>query len=212
MKNKVYVLCLSLILSGCAGSDVKEEETKEPESKEVAEVTSVVQTAPSVAHYNQAPATKHEDGPIAKAMAIVNAKSDSEIVGAVTFTVVNNGLRVVADVGGLEPGKHGFHVHEHGDCSAHDGSSAGGHFNPHNTKHGGPESEVRHAGDLGNLEANEYGFAHYDRVFPDLYLNGKYSIIGKSIVIHAGEDDLVSNPSGNSGKRIGCGPILNGEL
>ncbi len=206
MKKTAYALCLSLILSGCGGSDVKEEEVKEQENKEVAVV------APPVEHYDQAPVAKHEDGSIKIAMTVVESKNDSDVVGAVTFTVVENGLRVVADIGGLTPGKHGFHVHEHGDCSAHDGSSAGGHFNPHNTKHGGPDSEERHAGDLGNLEANEFGFAHYDRVFPDLYLNGEYSIIGKSIVVHAGEDDLVSDPSGNSGKRIGCGTILNGEL
>jgi superoxide dismutase, Cu-Zn family len=216
MKKIAYVASLSLVLAGCGGSeDSKEERARDQEDKR--EVSVTVETAPSQKvhteeiRYDQTARLKPDPAPIKKAFAIVQAKSGSEIVGAVNFTAVDGGVRVVADIGGLKPGKHGFHIHEHGDCSAHDGSSAGGHFNPHNKKHGGPAGVERHAGDLGNLEANQYGFAHYDKVIQGLELNGENAIIDKSIVVHEGEDDLVTDPSGNSGKRIGCGAIVAGE-
>lgn len=143
----------------------------------------------------------------ARAYAIIKPTSGSRVIGTVSFHKVDGGVRILADVAGLSEGKHGFHVHEHGDCSAADGSSAGGHFNPTGAKHGGPDSAERHVGDMGNLEANEEGFAHYDQINSLMELNGKNSIVGKSIVIHEGEDDLVTQPTGNSGARIGCGEI-----
>lgn len=144
---------------------------------------------------------------VAKAVAVLEAKDDSKVEGTVTFTQERGGVRIVADVYNLTPGKHGFHVHEHGDCSAHDASSAGGHFNPFGKKHGGPDDPDRHAGDMGNLVADEKGHAHYDRVDDLLEINGPNSIIGRSVVVHAKEDDLTSQPTGNSGARIACGVI-----
>lgn len=146
-------------------------------------------------------------GEIKEAIVSITPTENNKVTGVVTFTVVHGGVKVIADVSGLSPGKHGFHVHEHGDCSSHDASSAGGHFNPTHKKHGGPDSHERHVGDLGNLDADATGRAHYDRVDKVISLNGPDSIIGKSIVIHAGEDDLKTDPSGNSGARIGCGKI-----
>ncbi|GAB4233042.1 MAG: hypothetical protein Tsb0021_11860 [Chlamydiales bacterium] len=141
------------------------------------------------------------------ARAVVEPAKGSNISGIVTFTEVDNGVLVVADIKGLKPGKHGFHVHEHGDCSSPDFTSAGGHFNPTNKKHGGPDSAERHVGDLGNIEAKQDGTAHYERVDQVIELSGPNSIVGKSILIHADEDDLVSQPTGNAGARIGCGII-----
>jgi len=143
-----------------------------------------------------------------RAYAFIDPKEGSQVVGAVTFVEVDDGVRVIAHIDGLTPGKHGFHIHEHGDCSADDASSAGGHFNPTNQKHGGPDSAERHIGDLGNIVANENGYGHYDRVDSVITLEGEQSIIGKSVVIHEDEDDLVTDPVGNAGKRIGCGVIL----
>lgn len=151
--------------------------------------------------------TGEQENKVTQAFCVVDAKSGSNVAGAITFIQEKDGLRILADISGLTPGKHGFHIHEHGDCSAADGTSAGGHFNPTNNKHGGPDSEVRHVGDLGNLEADKFGFAHYDRVDTLIELNGEYSIIGKSIIIHADEDDLVSQPTGNAGARVACGAI-----
>jgi Cu/Zn superoxide dismutase len=152
-------------------------------------------------------ATDKSTQPVVKAVAVLEAKDNSGVEGTVTFTAERGGVRIVADVFHLTPGKHGFHVHEHGDCSAHDASSAGGHFNPYGQKHGGPGNPNRHAGDLGNLVADETGHAHYDWVDDLLDLNGPNAIIGRSVVVHANEDDLTSQPAGNSGPRIACGVI-----
>ncbi len=205
MKKIAYIAALSAILTSCGGSDEENDVSIQNTEKPA---TDLNQSNGD----QQAKEVKNDDGPVKKAFAVVQAKSGSEVVGAVDFIVVENGLRVVANIGGLAPGKHGFHIHEKGDCSAHDGSSAGGHFNPFNKKHGGPDTAERHEGDLGNLEADQYGFAYYDNVIEGLKLNGDYSIIDKSVVIHEGEDDLKTDPSGNSGARIGCGLIVNGEL
>jgi len=188
----------------------KEEEKKDDEAAEAAPPEVIEQETAASVHYDQT--GRQEEKLIEKAFAIVNPKGGSEVVGAVIFTEVDGGVKIVADIGGLTPGKHGFHIHEHGDCSAVDASSAGGHFNPTNKKHGGPDSAERHLGDLGNIEANQYGFAHYERIDSDLSLNGEYSIIDKSVVVHEGEDDLTTDPSGNSGKRVACGEIVSTEL
>jgi len=129
--------------------------------------------------------------------------------GTVSFTTQDGAVAIVADLEGLEPGKHGFHVHETGDCSAPDASSAGGHFNPAGSSHGAPDNPPaqRHVGDLGNLEADADGMAHYERVDQVVTLEGPESIVGKAVVVHAGADDLTSQPSGNAGPRAACGVI-----
>ena len=126
--------------------------------------------------------------------------------GEVRFYKVSGGVRVVAQLEGLSPGRHGFHIHEKGDCSAPDASSAGGHFNPSGAPHGAPTADktARHAGDLGNIEAGPDGKAGYDRV--DTVLDYA-QLQGLSVLVHAGEDDYTTQPSGNSGARIGCGVI-----
>lgn len=141
--------------------------------------------------------------------AIVEVKSlaGHQITGKVTFTKVPDGIKIVADVDGLKPGKHGFHVHEFGDCSGKDGAAAGAHFNPTNSRHGGPDSPERHVGDLGNLEADRNGHAHYERVDRLISFEGKNSILGLSIIIHADPDDYTTQPTGASGARIACGMI-----
>lgn len=144
---------------------------------------------------------------IKKAVAVLKATDGNTVAGTVTFTAVDGGVLIVADVTNLKPGKHGFHVHEHGDCSAHDASSAGGHFNPTKTKHGGPDSPERHVGDLGNLEADAQGKAHYERTDKLIALEGPDSVVGRSVVVHADEDDFTTQPTGNSGPRIACGEI-----
>jgi Cu-Zn family superoxide dismutase len=108
---------------------------------------------------------------------------------------------------GLTPGKHGFHIHEFGDITSDDGSSAGGHFNPLNMPHSMPTSEKRHAGDMGNIEANENGNAHLDYIDSVMELDGNYSIVGHAVIVHEKEDDLKTQPTGNAGPRIGYGVI-----
>lgn len=126
--------------------------------------------------------------------------------GEVRFYKVSDGVRVVARLEGLSPGRHGFHLHEKGDCSAPDAASAGAHFNPSGAPHGAATADktARHAGDLGNIEAGPDGKASYDRT--DTVLDYA-QLQGLSVLVHAGEDDYTTQPSGNSGARIGCGVI-----
>jgi Cu-Zn family superoxide dismutase len=142
-----------------------------------------------------------------KAIAVLSSASGSNVKGTVTFTKVAGGVKVVAHVTGLTPGDHGFHIHQFGDCSAPDATSAGGHFNPHNTPHGAPDAEARHAGDFGNLTANADGHAHYERLDTLIKLTGPESIIGHGLIVHADPDDLKSQPTGNAGGRVACGVI-----
>jgi Cu-Zn family superoxide dismutase len=143
---------------------------------------------------------------VSKATATLEPKSGSKVTGTVTFTKTGAETRVVADIENLTPGKHGFHIHEKGDCSAADAASAGGHFNPTHQHHGGATGSERHAGDLGNIEADASGKAHLDWT-GKLSFSGDNSIIGRSVVVHEKEDDLKTDPAGNSGARIACGVI-----
>jgi Cu-Zn family superoxide dismutase len=141
-----------------------------------------------------------------KAVCTVVPLSGSKVMGKVTFTQTADGVEVEAELTGLSPGKHGFHVHEFGDCSKIDGSCAGGHFNPEKKPHGAPDAEERHVGDLGNIEADADGKATYKRVDKLIALSGPHSILGRAIIVHANPDDF-SQPTGNAGGRIGCGVI-----
>jgi Cu-Zn family superoxide dismutase len=121
---------------------------------------------------------------------------------------VGDKLRVQARIAGLTPGEHGFHVHEAGDCSAPDASSAKGHFNPAGKQHGHHGGGERHAGDMPNLVADAAGNATVNGEVTLLSLgNDANGIINRSVVIHADPDDYKSQPAGNSGKRVACGTI-----
>lgn len=144
---------------------------------------------------------------IAKAIALLYPTKGSQVHGAVTFEVVEKGVRVVAYLEGLAPGKHGFHIHEFGDCSSLDGTAAGGHFNPTAMPHSMPMREERHVGDLGNIEADKDGNAHLDYVDSMLRLHGDTSIVGRAVIVHEKEDDLKTQPTGNAGGRLACGVI-----
>ena len=129
--------------------------------------------------------------------------------GLVAFVAVDGGVQVTAALNGLTPGVHGFHIHENGDCSAPDASSAGGHYNPAGTPHGAPDNapDQRHVGDLGNLVADAQGVAAYDRIDTVIHLTGPSSILGKAVIVHADADDFVTQPSGAAGVRVACGVI-----
>lgn len=142
-----------------------------------------------------------------EAIAVIHPTEGNDISGTVTFNAEEDEVRVQAEIEGLESGNHGFHIHEFGDCSAPDASTAGGHFNPDDNPHAGPEAEERHVGDMGNIEGNEDGTATRSYVDSVLTLNGPESIIGHAVVIHEGEDDLESQPTGDAGARLGCGVI-----
>jgi Cu-Zn family superoxide dismutase len=143
-----------------------------------------------------------------KAIALLHPTEGNKISGTVTFTEVADGVQVQAEITGLTPGKHGFHVHEFGDCSASDASSAGAHFNPTNQPHAGPDADARHVGDMGNIEADASGVAKSDYLDHNISLaNDERSVIGRSVAVHAKADDLKSQPAGDSGARVACGVI-----
>jgi Cu-Zn family superoxide dismutase len=144
---------------------------------------------------------------IEKAVAFIRPTKGNSVQGKVTFTLERKGMHVVADIEGLTPGKHGFHVHEFGDCNSDDGTSAGEHFNPTNKKHGGPDGSEHHVGDLGNIVADDQGYAHFDSFNKEIKFEGENNILGKSVVVHSNPDDYTSQPAGNSGPRLGCGII-----
>jgi Cu-Zn family superoxide dismutase len=144
---------------------------------------------------------------VTKAAAQLESKSGSKVTGMVTFTKVGDEIQVVADIQNLTPGKHGFHVHEKGDCSAADAASAGAHFNPTQKHHGGPMNLDHHTGDLGNIEADASGKAHVDITDKVLKMTGAESIIGHAVIVHEKADDMKTQPTGDAGGRLACGVI-----
>lgn len=144
---------------------------------------------------------------VTSAVAVLSPTAGNDVHGVVHFTQESDGVHVVANVEGLTPGKHGFHIHAFGDISAPDGTSTGGHFNPTHEQHGAPTAEHRHAGDLGNITADASGHGTMDYVDHTIMLNGPMSIVGHGVIVHAGEDDLHSQPTGAAGKRVAQGVI-----
>ena len=169
---------------------------------------SLVAAAASMGVFAQTPETK-TDAPTKAIAELVPTKAGTinGIDGTIIFTKTEKGTRIQAEITGLTPGKHGFHVHEFGDASSADGKAAGGHFNPKGMIHGDPSKTApRHLGDLGNIEADASGKATYDLVDPDLPLSGPNSIIGRGVVIHEKADEY-SQPVGNAGGRLAVGVI-----
>lgn len=152
------------------------------------------------ADHNETPKTE-------KAIAILEPTAGSQVKGTITFTKVGDGIRVEGVVTGLTPGKHGFHVHQFGDLTAPDGTSAGGHFNPGGEPHGGPAAKERHAGDFGNIDAGADGMSKFAFTDTHISFEGDDSILGRGVVVHAKADDMKSQPSGEAGGRVAVGVI-----
>lgn len=183
MRKKILSLAVTILLIGFIGCGQNKEETEDQS------------------------AAQNQMQEITKAVAHLESTEGNKVTGTVTFTKVDSGIHITADIEGLKPGKHGFHIHEKGDCSAPDGSSAGGHFNPDNVKHGAPTDSVRHVGDMGNITADKDGKAHFEWTDNLMAFSGSHNIIGKAVIVHSAADDLKSQPSGNAGSRIACGVI-----
>jgi len=136
------------------------------------------------------------------------------VSGTVMFEDDGKECKITYAVTGLSPGKHGFHIHEKADFS-NGCISAGPHYNPHNATHGGPDGDIesRHVGDLGNMLADESGCARGSISDKLIKLSGEYSVVGRSVIIHADCDDLgegghtLSSTTGNAGARVACGEI-----
>ena len=136
----------------------------------------------------------------------LKSRSGSSVEGHVFFHQVGDKIHMAYEVKGLPPKSvHGFHIHEKGDCSAADASSAGGHFNPTGKMHGDPATMNHHAGDLGNITADEKGLAKGEGMISAAVTVSKLQ--GLSVIVHDQADDEKTQPSGNSGSRIACGII-----
>lgn len=143
-----------------------------------------------------------------RAEAALKPTQGNNVTGTVYFSQAGDKVRVVAEVQGLSPGLHGFHIHEKGDCSAADGTSAGGHFNPGGRPHGNPDHADHHAGDMPQLVAGANGVARLTAYLEGVVIGeGESGIVGRGIIVHAAPDDFKTQPTGNSGARQACGVI-----
>jgi Cu-Zn family superoxide dismutase len=163
-------------------------------------------TAPSVG----TPAPPPEGPPAVGAVAELKATQGNGVSGTLMFSPMGDGVHITGAIKGLAPGStHGFHVHEKGDCSAPDASSAGAHFNPTQQPHGDPGGASHHLGDIPNVTADGEGSVELDLHVSGLTLRTGQAddILGRSVIVHEKADDYTSQPSGDSGNRLACGII-----
>lgn len=148
---------------------------------------------------------------VTSATAEIKPTQGNDVKGSVTFKVVDGALRVSGQLSGLKPNtEHGFHIHEKGDCSAPDGSSAGGHFNPAQSEHGSISADPHHGGDMPNIKSDAQGNATIDGPVSSNVNIGKgdaFDIAGHAVIVHADPDDYKTQPTGNAGGRLACGVI-----
>ncbi|HEY0156630.1 MAG TPA: superoxide dismutase family protein [Thermoanaerobaculia bacterium] len=142
------------------------------------------------------------------AVASLMSTSGSTATGTVTLQQLGDGsVEVTANLRAVPPGVHGFHIHEKGDCGDN-GNAAGGHYNPLNTPHGAPNTDPHHAGDFGNVTADENGNVNHRFTTRSITVaDGPATAVGHAIILHANPDDLTTQPTGNAGARIACGVV-----
>ncbi len=194
MKRTLLTIALSVVAAACGGK------SKPPAPAPVVEAPKPDPTPTPVEP--AAPPTPKA------AVAELAAASKSKVKGTIDFKEVDGGVEVIATIEGLKAGDHAYHVHEKGDCSAPDATSAGGHFNPNSHPHGSPDAAEHHEGDFGNLTAGKDGKATKTFVMKGITLaDGPTSIVGKGFIIHEKADDFKTQPTGNAGSRVACGVI-----
>jgi len=190
---RALAVASALSLTACGGSSAEEDEA--PPTDDTAGAEQPVQDPPGAEP--------------AVATATVQPTEGNDVSGTVTFTQGADAVTVQIDLTGLPPeSTHGFHVHETGDCSAPDGTSAGGHYSPRGHDHALPEADARHAGDMGNLVADANGEVQDSRTFTVFSVSqaDPPPVSGRAVIVHADEDDG-GQPTGNAGARIACGVI-----
>jgi Cu-Zn family superoxide dismutase len=199
--SRFTLACLAMGMSALCLSSCVRKESQSAVGTGTAAGTSA--SAPAAGPAGNAKAMK-----ITKAVCVLTPLGNSGVKGTIWFTQKGDKVEITGEVSGLTPGLHGFHIHEFGDLTDTDmGKHAGGHFNPTNMPHGGPNDEKRHAGDLGNLEAGQDGKAVVKMLDGVILLNGPPSILGRGIIVHADPDDLKTQPTGNAGGRVAVGVI-----
>ncbi|RXG30444.1 Cu-Zn family superoxide dismutase [Leeuwenhoekiella palythoae] len=194
MKNYALLFSLALTLgfTSCKNEN-KDKETDETMTTDATEV--------------------QEEAPVSKKLTIsLDSKSGSTATGNVVFTEEDGEVSMTAVFEGLEPGMHAIHIHENADCSADDGTSAGGHWNPTKEQHGKwGDAEGYHKGDIGNFEADDNGNGTITMATDEWCIDcedATKNIVGKGVIVHQGADDFTSQPSGAAGARVSCGGII----
>ena len=204
MRNPLSLAITALLLAACSGGQPPAS-TDQP---------------PAMAQTPAGPAAEHDthdghDHPGEEQVAIARLQptAGNQVSGELMIRRLGDRLQVTGNVSGLKAGaEHGFHIHETGDCSAADGSSAGGHFNPSAAEHGAMDGAAHHVGDMPNLVADAQGMASVDGALSaqaTLGDGGSNDILGRGLIIHADPDDYVSQPTGNAGARLACAVIEN---
>jgi Cu-Zn family superoxide dismutase len=184
----ITICCGALALTSCQPAPMAEDEAMTP-AAEPAEMTSAWE---GIDHF----------------IAELHPVAGSGVSGVVHFRATESGVDVSAEIDGLNAGQmHGFHIHEFGDCTAADATSAGGHYNPGDQPHALPPAMPRHAGDLGNVQADDNGHASFQITVDNITLAGSESpIVGRGLIVHGGTDDG-SQPTGAAGARLACAVI-----
>jgi Cu-Zn family superoxide dismutase len=144
-----------------------------------------------------------------RATAAIGGRAGADVKGTATFTAKDGKVTLVVKIENAAPGLHACHIHEKGDCSAPDGASAGGHWNPTGKVHGKWGEGEFHLGDIGNISVGADGKGEIS-VTTDLWTVGggaANDVVGKSVIVHENADDFKTQPTGNAGKRFGCGEI-----
>lgn len=200
MKSTHYLRILPLLVlaAACQPEQPEEEDLDTPEA-----------TTGAAAAVAEQPASAAPTAAERTAVAEIAATEGNETNGTVRFAAEGETVRIEGTIEGLEPGAHGLHIHAKGDCSAPDASSAGDHFSPNEDPHGSPRDlpGEHHVGDLGNIVADDDGTADVMAEDDEIRLDGPDSVVGKAVVVHSGRDDMETQPSGDSGERVGCGVI-----
>jgi Cu-Zn family superoxide dismutase len=206
MKLRFALASILFTLAACGGSKPAATPAAPsepaPEPAAAAATTPTEEPAPAAAEPAPPPAPKTATAKLAPA-------SKSKVTGTITFKQTDDGVEATANIENLKPGDHAWHVHEKGDCSAPDATSAGGHFNPENHKHGAPDAAEHHAGDFGNLTAGKDGKATATITIKGVTLDpaAATSLVGKGFIVHEKKDDFKTQPTGNAGGRVACGVI-----
>lgn len=187
-----FLMCTAIIFIGCKNENNETELEENSDSEMMMEETGV--------------------GEVEKVTVSIESKSGSNVSGNAVFTEENGEVTMTAVIDGLAEGMHAIHLHENADCSAEDGSSAGGHWNPTNEQHGKwGDAGGYHKGDIGNFKVDGNGNGTITMTTDEWCIgcaDETKNIVGKAVVIHDGVDDFTSQPSGAAGTRVGCGTII----
>ncbi|GGW66499.1 Cu-Zn family superoxide dismutase [Winogradskyella epiphytica] len=195
---KLFVLTFAVVFATACKDNKKEEEEEEVNTEVEETVTQAEEMVEAVKEK--------------KLSITLSPKSDSKVEGTINFTEKDGMVTMVGTVTGLEEGEHAIHIHEKADCSAADGTSSGGHWNPTGQPHGEWGAETGyHKGDIGNLTANANGRATITKTTDEWCIgcgDETKDILGKAIIVHLDVDDFTTQPTGNAGARVGCAGII----